>query len=202
MSGQVKTPRPPTRDGRGSVIAPGSVARCVLAGTSAVAALASAILFLSMLDTPSGLCSPGCLERRLSALMDASGDLRTGQFSEAEGLIRRELAFSAFDDTAWLRQAALETTRAGRLDAAAVRALEASYRVAPVDVDMARWRLVFLFQHWSEVSPQSRLQAGREMTSLAVAPENIPGLKALGQKISNPSGRLAFQLMSDQLGAR
>lgn len=143
----------------------------------------------------SPLCGPGCLETRLKAMVGANGEVETGKIDEARTLIRRELRFSPMDIPAWLRQAALESQVAGKLSGPARAALSASYRWAPVDASVARWRLAFMFEHWDQLDPQLRDDAMTELQGLLIQPANIEILRQLEPTIRNPAGRLACRLL-------
>jgi hypothetical protein len=173
--------------------------RFIVGTASALTSVAAAALLASTGDAPLDFCGPPCLNRRIEVTLDGAEQVSAPKITAADDLVDRQLAWSAFDASAWLRRAALETARAGRFDDKARHALEMSYRVAPVDVGVARWRLAFLFQHWEEASAFSRTQARREIASLAIAPENRPALRAIERNISDPGGHLAFRLITDEL---
>ena len=163
-------------------------ATCVLASGF------SAILLLSFAPF-SPFCGPGCLEARLQTLVDPQGQVKAAEVNQARGLIRHELQFSAMDISAWLRQAALETQVSGALGPAAKSALATSYRLAPVDATLARWRLAFVFEHWDQLDSPLRAAAELEIQDLLVEPANIDILRQLEPTIRNPAGRLACQLL-------
>jgi hypothetical protein len=158
--------------------------------------LACGALLLSF-SPQSPLCGPGCLEMRLQALAGEGGRLDADGEAQARRLIGSELGLSPLDTGSWLRLAALEAGR-GPLNAKAKAALLASYRFTPVDAEMARWRLTFLFEHWQELDPQLRAAAETEIQDLMVAPSSIDILRQMQATIANPTGRLACALLIDR----
>lgn len=172
----------------------------MLAIASGAAALASAAVLVSFTGAGLPFCGPTCVDRRLSAATRPDGALDPAEIATARALVRRQLSYSPVDDSAWLRLGAIEAAASGgRVSAAANRALETSYRFAPVHIQVAQWRLAFVFEHWNEVDAAVRNAALREMRSLGAAPQNVRALSELGGRIRNPSGRLAFLLFVDEL---
>lgn len=181
---------------------PGSWVGWVFAGVAGVGAVVALSMSLSMTGSgPAALCGPQCLDRPIAVLLSGQPPAPAA-VDKARVLVRRQLAASPFDASAWLRLGLIETLSGdGRLGAEGVRALEASYRYAPVDVDVARWRLTFVFEHWREASPTVRKAAEREVRVLFAAPQNRPGMRRWARIIGDRSGRLAAGLMIAQLDA-
>jgi hypothetical protein len=183
------------------------VRRAFANGTAwlALAAAAGAVLAGALLGSFGAagrpFCGPGCLDRRLQALIAADGRLPPAAQAHARRLAHDQLAYSPFDAVAWLRLAAIEADAApsGRLSPAAIAALDASYRFTPVDIRVARWRLRFAFDHWTQLPPALRRAAEAEVRSLSATPENRDALRPLAREIAAPGGRLAFHLLFSQL---
>jgi hypothetical protein len=172
-----------------------------LALAAASAAVLAAALLGSFGAAGRPFCGPGCVDRRLEALTGPDGRVPPAALAQARRLVHDQLAYSPFDAVAWLRLAAIETDASpgGRLTPAAVAALETSYRFTPVDIRVARWRLRFAFEHWTELSPPLRRAAEAEVRSLSAIPENRDALRPLAREIAAPGGRLAFHLLFAQL---
>lgn len=166
----------------------------VLAAASLGAAAFIALLLWSF-SAGAAVCGPGCVDRRLDDLADANGAIPADRLPLARELVSRQLSFSPVDVSAWLRLAALDAQIAGGMNAEAVQALETSYRYAPVDATVARWRLAFMFEHWNGLPAGLRGAAVREIQGLLVSPANIHILRDLEPSITNPSGRLACALL-------
>jgi hypothetical protein len=144
-------------------------------------------------------CGPGCLEARLTRLTGPDGRVDSRRADEGRAILERALAVSPFDASAWLRLAALEAETTGVLGERGRRALDASYRYAPVNAEVARWRLVFTFDHWREVSPATREAARAEMRSLGLTGANRAMMRGLEGAIGDPAGRLAYHLLLTDL---
>jgi hypothetical protein len=179
---------------------PSALPAALVLALSVLGAGLAGVLALSFLASGPSFCGPGCIDRRMDALVASDGRVNPSQASRARDLIRRRLELSPFDDGAWLRLAALEVETAGVFTPAARAAVETSYRYAPVDAAVARWRLAFVFEHWREVTPSIRKSAEMEMRSLGVWVENRRMLAELERQIADPTGRLAFHLLRQSLG--
>jgi hypothetical protein len=169
----------------------------VLAATAT--ALSAAALLASWLPGGTPFCGPGCIDRRLTALTASDGALPLARVGEAKVLVRRQLAFSPFDASGWLRLSAIQAIEGGgRLTPAAVQSLERSYAFTPVDLRVARWRLRFAFDHWAELPPRLRDSAVAELRSLLPDRKNYDALQGLDREIQSPAGRLAYRLLFAQ----
>ena len=166
---------------------------------ASAAALSTLVLLASWAPSGTPFCGPGCIDRRLADLTAGDGSLPPARVAQAKALVRRQLALSPFDASAWLRLAALEVVEGGgRLTPPAARALERSYEFTPVDLRVARWRLRFAFDHWSEISPEVRASAMAELRSLLPDRKNYDALQGLDREITSPAGRLAYRLLFAQ----
>ena len=142
------------------------------------------------------LCSAGCLDRRIEGLdaLPASSQ----RVDAARDLVGRQLANSPFDDTGWLRRSLLGRGLDG-LNPEGARALAASYRFAPVDVQVARWRTQFTFDNWSSAGPEAQAAALKEVRVLY--PRNPAAFEALARSIRDPVGGLVYRFLLIELGS-
>lgn len=161
-----------------------------LAMASGVAAALAMTAFVAATGVgAAGLCSAGCLDRRIQALQSGSGAGRD--------LISRQLANSPFDASAWLRLAAIES-RDGAISRNGAAALDASYRYSPVNTEVALWRTQFAFSHWGDIGATSQKAAINEVSALyGHAPEGFVSLQAA---IADPAGALSYRLLVTGLG--
>jgi hypothetical protein len=86
----------------------------------------------------------------------------------------------------WLRIAYLRSRNGQPLDGPALEAIERSYTVAPFGADVTAWRLTFLYDHWSELTPDIRA----EVTAEHLAAVSILSLWK-PDVVKNPAGRMA-----------
>lgn len=158
-------------------------------------ALVSLAMALSVIGEGIGpLCGPACLEGRLAKLQDADGTLPPARREEARRLIGAQLGYSPFNTGAWLQLAALElAANGGRLEGRAATAVEASYRFAPINAEVALWRTRLVFNHWREASEEIRLAAQREVQLLAR--QDLEPFVKLQASIQDPSGSLAYRFL-------
>lgn len=184
-----------TNSGERASVRPARAILPALLAVAAVAAAGFAAVLLWSFFPASPFCGPGCIDKRLEALTAPDGGVPAPRLQQARALVRRQLAFSPVDATAWLRLAALETQAAGRPDAAALDALRLSYRYAPTDASISRWRIGFTFEHWDVLPPDVRSATEREIADLMVSPANIVILQEAALSIRNPAGRLACLLI-------
>lgn len=103
------------------------------------------------------------------------------------------LASAPLSSTALVRKAFIIQQQGAGLDAAALASLESSYQAAPHGPDISRWRMRFMFENWSTLSPGLRERAIRE---LEVYARFHGGSAAFVRTIQTPSGRLAATLVS------
>lgn len=132
--------------------------------------------------------APRAEERANAVLADPVPDL-----AFAETQTRTALAQAPMTATAWARLAYIEQARTGRMTPAALDAMERSYAVAPFGPDVTNWRLRFLFESWTQLTPSLRTQA---MDELRVLSRYRGGAaRKLVEEIQNPSGRLAADMV-------
>ena len=111
---------------------------------------------------------------------------------------RLVLSSAPMTASAWLRIPYLQSRTGLPLDAASLSALEKSYAVAPFGPDVTGWRLRFIFEHWSEVTPSLRGQAIAELNVLLADRGNRAFEPA---EIHHPAGRLAATLTKERVVA-
>ena len=98
----------------------------------------------------------------------ADGAARNGvQSGAATSLNNSALKAAPMSTSALLRAVYLQTRTGTAPNAASLDALERSYSVAPFGPDASLWRLRFVFDHWSQVTPSLRKQALAELDVLS-----------------------------------
>ncbi len=167
----------------------------ILIGTvSTVCAMAAAVS-ASVLSLEVPVISALAIVTEPRAARSAEGD--NGQ--QAIQANRRVFASAPMTASAWLRIPYLQSRTGEPLDAAGLKALDNSYAVAPFGPDVTRWRLRFIFEHWSEMTPTLREQALAELQVLLTNRGNRAFDPA---EIENPAGRLAATLTREHVIAR
>ena len=159
-------------------------AGAALATTTLVAGLAMAI----------GAGSPATAIPVLSALgvgaearADAAAASTDPPLPQALAANRAALDAAPMSAAPWLRIAYLRSRNGQPLDGPALDAIERSYTVAPYGADVTGWRLTFLYDHWSELTPGIRAEVTAEHLTLVTYQQPVWSPAA----IKNPSGRLA-----------
>lgn len=106
------------------------------------------------------------------------------------------LAARPMESSAWLRLAYTDCLQHGQLTDEGRRALEISYLVLPYAGPQAAWRLAFVLENWSALSPQSRKDALAEMVTVKADEWSLrlATMKVLA-KVRNPGGRMTIALM-------
>ncbi len=146
--------------------------------------------------TRSPLCGPSCYDATIQDALLAEGDEAFAKYRPARQAAMRQLDYSPFDASAWLRVVLLEIkVGGGRMTPSAQEALAQSYKAAPVDATVAQWRIPLAFDHWAELPPQTRAAASGEVEVLLGAWENRPRLKALARRIRSDEGAFAYWLL-------
>jgi hypothetical protein len=166
-----------------------AVVPLVLAGTLGTATLTTGLALAVAQARPDLDLGPAS---DLLAVHEARAEaaFAAGRLDAAAASTDAALAEAPMTSQAWARRAAIALRREGRLGPETVAALERSYAVAPYGPEITAWRLGVLLEHWGELPPGLRASALDEMKVYAAA---RPGrARALGQQVSNPSGRLAM----------
>lgn len=158
----------------------------VLAGAGVLSAGAAA---LSLGGGSDLMDLAGQHENRAEALLAASPPDMDAAVAET----RAALAQAPMNAAAWARLAYIDRSRSTAMTPAALDNLERSYAVAPYGPDISRWRVRYVFEHWSELTPSLRTQASDEMRVLSryrggVARDTV-------RAIEDPSGRLAAEMI-------
>lgn len=118
----------------------------------------------------------------------------------ARAAAEHELRLSPNRPDAWLRLAYIDTYQAGgKLTPVSLHALKAAYRLLAYDDQIARWRLPFIFSHWSEADPELRDRALSEMRHLWKRRASRAWLGRLPRETPDAAGRLAATLQIDLL---
>tara|TARA_R110000850_G_scaffold190848_1_gene316920 strand:+ start:217 stop:771 length:555 start_codon:yes stop_codon:yes gene_type:complete len=136
------------------------------------------------------------------ALVSEPGAVRAAEgegVQEALQANRLVLTSAPMTASAWLRIPYLQSRAGAPLNSASLVALENSYAVSPFGPDVTNWRLRFVFEHWSEVSPSLRRQAIAELKVLLTN----RGTRAFDSvEIQDPAGRLAARLTASGVEAQ
>ena len=157
----------------------------ILAGGSLLSATAAAL-------TLGGGAELIDLAPRREANAEALSAQDTPNPAGAAAQTRAALAQAPMTASAWARLAYLERASSGALTPAALDQLERSYAVAPFGPDITPWRVRFMFEHWTQLTPPLRAQAAAELRTLARHRDGVA--RDLVASIDNPSGRLAASL--------
>ena len=117
---------------------------------------------------------------------------------EASARTRQSLKGDPANATAWLRLAYIDSLKPDGLGTTGLAALSRSYSLAPYGPDDSRWRLEFVFNNWSRMTPELRADALKELEVLALHRRygDFPA------RIQDPIGRLAATLMLGPITAR
>lgn len=157
--------------------------------TTAAASLCMALsISYPRLDVPGSSILAVVRERRADA--ELSG--RSQNLARASDESLAALSLAPASASAWLRIAYIEHARSGRFNEAALTALENSFTAAPYGPDVTGWRVLFMFDNWSSLTPSLRRRA---MDELVVA-SRYRGAKTLEitRSISDPAGALAARM--------
>lgn len=116
------------------------------------------------------------------------------QLDRAEQLTRQALALSPYESTGWLRLASIDAARHGALTDVGARDFEKSYALMPIDPSVAAWRIKFGLEHWSELTPDTRLAVEAESETFLRLGAREVNVQEIYATIEDPSGRLAIAL--------
>jgi len=129
----------------------------------------------------------------LGAVREARADVAArdiAQSDSAPSLNTAVLRVTPMSTPAWLRVAYLQTRGGAAPDATTLDALERSYTVAPFGPDASLWRLRFVFDHWSQVTPSLQRQALAELDALSYSRGRV--FKA--GDVTDPQGRFVAEM--------
>lgn len=121
----------------------------------------------------------------------------TGGVAQALTANREALNAAPMTAAAWLRIAWLRAQNGARLDSRSLEAMEKAYSVAPFGPDVTTWRLAFVYDHWSDLTPALRKDATAEHYETALRRPARLDTAA----IADPSGRLAATLTEARAAA-
>lgn len=149
------------------------------------------------------LCGSQCLEKPIERQILAAKGPKSPQLIRAKALTELALQDAPFSSRSWLHLAVIEIKAAdGRLTPAALRAIKNSYLLAPVDIEVVRWRSQIVYEYWTDLDDTARAAALHELRILFIAPQNRLALHDLEFQIRNPSGRVAYGLLMRTLDVR
>jgi hypothetical protein len=164
--------------------------------TLALAVVALSIAGLVALNTGFGVGAPPFGFGLEQGYDEAARGLMTGRpsrgrLARAQELARRAVAIAPYASAARLRLVYADTLANGRLTAQGAAAFARSYDLAPIDPDVAAWRIRFGLEHWESLSADAR--ASVEAEARAFMPIRAPAIDvpAILSSIHDPSGRLA-----------
>ena len=104
------------------------------------------------------------------------------------------------DAAAWLRRAAYARARGGgRFTFETAYALRRSWRLAPLDPDIAVSRLELAFELWPDLAAADRAAASREIEAMWRSTRLRADLQRMPDRIPSPAGRLACGLLLAEL---
>lgn len=115
------------------------------------------------------------------------------RLDDAETELGRALAHSPTSTEAWLTLAYVRSERDGRLSAGAQEALARSYRFDPLGPEAGLWRVRFCYEHWTELRPELRREAMREV-EIRWRLWQKDQLRAAAKEVADPAGRLALSV--------
>ncbi|WP_369062133.1 O-antigen ligase family protein [Caulobacter sp. 73W] len=180
-------------------------AAVVASGLGAAVASIGAVLVLVAL--PSGDAKVG----GVSVLKLAIGYDRAAERELANGTTKTHLdnaqrasmeaqKLFPFDTSAWLRLVYIDHLRLGRMKSGAASLFERSYDLVAYDPYVARWRIRFGLENWTELTPDSRESVAAE-AKLLLEDQGFrryvtDDLKA----IRSPSGRMVASFWLNQVG--
>jgi hypothetical protein len=98
----------------------------------------------------------------------------------------------AYDD--WLKN--------GRLTADGLRDLDHSYALTYLDGSGAVWRVGFALDHWSDLTPQLRLDVQAEALDALQQQDTNTALAERMRSVQDPAGRLASALIEAEAAKR
>jgi len=163
--------------------------------TTAIAVLAIAAVGGAGLTT-AGLAWPNTISPDLAPVHEMRADqallAQYPQTIKADRESQAALAQAPAAANAWLRRAYVRQLGTRTLDAQALDYLDKSYQAAPLGPDVTRWRLRFIFEHWTEMTPALRIRAVGEMRNFARYHSGGPDIV---RAIHNPAGRWAAALV-------
>ncbi|WP_396593034.1 hypothetical protein [Brevundimonas sp. R86498] len=171
--------------------------RVRLAGAALLAAvgLVAAVAVALPLSLPTDHAGPVPLAAVSEARALQAASATPPRLEESAAWSRRTLAVRPGDATAWARLAWVAAEQGNNADM--VEALDRSFAVAPFGPEITGWRLRFIYERWSLMTPDLRRQA---LAELAVTVRTRPRVaRAALAEIADPAGRLAFLMVQAQV---
>jgi hypothetical protein len=171
--------------------------RLALAAGAAVFALYGAGLYVEQNLAGTGCCgltwpSPDPAQaERLMARADPKGTNSAIQRRAAEAV----LAARPMESSAWLRLAYADRIEHGRLTDEGRHAVDMSYLVLPYAGAGTPWRLTFVLDNWTQITPQGRQDALHEIDVLKRDYYIFYATRSAVQQVLNPAGRMVIVLL-------
>ena len=116
--------------------------------------------------------------------------------------VRRRLALSPTDPSAWMTLAYAARAEEGRCASTCNAALERAYRSAPLDPVTFAWRARFSLENWPTLTPGVRDLTIAHMRRAWSTPEGRLAIRDMGLTVRDPSGRLAAKMVAGSLHAQ
>lgn len=146
-------------------------------------ALTSLLFSIGLMSTEApALLAPSFEARARAAIIDPTLSAGAAEANDAA------LARAPMTAESWTRKAYLRYLETGKVDERAAKDMMMSYAVSPLDPDISRWRIRFLFENWTTLPPDLRALALTELKNFA---HFHKGSGALASSIQNPAGQLA-----------
>jgi hypothetical protein len=165
----------------------------IAAAAFAVTAALGSTCLVFALNRPSVGASAVAPSLSRPHLEKARALIAQARLADAEAETLRALAASPVSTEAWLTLAHIRTEQSHRLSEGAHEALRRSYAVDPLAPDAGLWRVRFAFEHWSELDPELRRAAGREV-EMRWRIWQKDALRKTADEVSDPTGRMALKL--------
>lgn len=170
----------------------GSQISIAIAGTGLFACLAAAVALAFPQSNLAPLSGLGPVHEARAHALSSPADVRPEALAQAVRETRASLRQAPANPTAWLRLAYLDSEDGDGFGQDGNLALSRSYAVAPFGPDDTPWRLMFAFNHWTELDPANRIRVLEELRWARTT--GRLKVSALQERIGDPAGRLALNL--------
>lgn|GEM_PF-5092683 len=117
---------------------------------------------------------------------------------DSQGVITSDTSVRNHEDPSfWVHKTVIDAAACGGCTSSLVISdLSQSYAASPMNEAVAPWRLLFIFNHWNEMSPSLRQNALTELQACWSVEGNRIKLKALINNIRDPSGALYYRILT------
>jgi hypothetical protein len=172
----------------------------------ALLTLVAAVSCVAAIADPAGPIAAGLPiapadELRAQRLLSPGQHLSAAQIRAGKAAAESALAQGPTRATAWLDLAYAESLQTGALNDRARQALSRSWVFEPLGPDDSEWRVRFVFEHWSELTPDLRDSAAAEVRAQWPTGMHNSMAKALAE-VKDPAGQLAASLLRSELEHR